>query len=698
MAELPREKRLRKELGLFGVYAIATGSTLSAGFFLLPGLAAEIAGPGIVLAYMVAVIPLIPAMFSVIELGTAMPRAGGVYYFLDRSLGPLFGMIGGIGTWLALVLKVAFALVGMGAYLAVFFPTLPVIPVAITIAAALTILNYLGAKKTGRVQGVLVSLLLTVLAAFLVKGSLEIEPANFRGFFDAGFSGIVATAGLIYISYVGVTNVASLSEEIRKPERNLPLGIILGLSTAVLVYGLGTAVMVGVLPLKTLVGSLTPVSDAAEVLFGPLGVALVSGAALVAFISVANAATMSASRYPLAMSRDHLLPRVFQVLSSRGTPASAILLTGGTIITILLTMDPAGIAKLASAFQLLLFAIVCLAVIVMRESHIPSFDPGYPSPLYPWMQVFGIASSLFVIAYMGWRPMAFIGGLIILGSLWYWFYARRQVIRTGAIYHIFERLGKLRYHGLDTELRGILKEKGLRDEDPFEDIVRRGLVMDLQESLEFEEVATRVAGWLATHVKHSPAVIKKQFMDGTRLGATPVTHGVALPHLRIEGLEHAQLAMVRSRPGVHITFQDPLGDHSEEREANLHAVFFLISPHDNPGQHLRILAEIAGRVDDETFASDWDAADDEHDIKEALLRGERYLTLLVRHGERSAEMIGRPVRDLTIPQGCLITWLRRGPEVLIPRGSTVIEEGDRLTVIGEPADIQKFARMFIDEV
>ncbi|MDH3252480.1 MAG: amino acid permease, partial [Ignavibacteria bacterium] len=89
MFHIKKSKRLSKELKLFDVYAIAAGTTLSAGFFLLPGLAAKEAGPAVVLAYMIAVIPLVPAMFSIIELATAMPRAGGVYYFLDRSLGPL---------------------------------------------------------------------------------------------------------------------------------------------------------------------------------------------------------------------------------------------------------------------------------------------------------------------------------------------------------------------------------------------------------------------------------------------------------------------------------------------------------------------------------------------------------------------------------------------------------------------------------
>ena len=119
-------QRLRKQLGLFDVYAIATGATLSSGCFLLPGLAAQEIGSTMILAYLVAAIPLIPAMLSVVELGTAMPRAGGVYYFLDRTLGPMSGTVGGIGTWLALILKVAFALVGMGAYLRLFFPVIEI--------------------------------------------------------------------------------------------------------------------------------------------------------------------------------------------------------------------------------------------------------------------------------------------------------------------------------------------------------------------------------------------------------------------------------------------------------------------------------------------------------------------------------------------------------------------------------------------
>ncbi|PLX26273.1 MAG: amino acid permease, partial [Ignavibacteria bacterium] len=375
--EVKQQRRLNKELKLLDVYAIATGTTLSAGFFLLPGIAAEQAGPAMILAYVIAAIPLIPAMFSIVELATAMPRAGGVYYFLDRTLGPVTGMIGGLGTWLALILKVAFALIGMGAYIGLFFPEIPITPIALIVAVALGALNILGAGKSSRFQVFLVMFLLAVLVVFLAGGSMQVDVGRFAGFFDSGTTALLSTSGLVYISYVGVTKVASLSEEVQNPERNLPLGVFLALGSAILIYVLGTTIMVGVLPMNELAGSLTPVAATAEKFFGTPGVVFVTLAALAAFISVSNAGMLSASRYPLAMARDHLMPRIFYRLSRRGTPIVSILSTLAIVILILLFLDPAGIAKLASAFQLMMFALVSLAVIVMRESRIESYDPGY---------------------------------------------------------------------------------------------------------------------------------------------------------------------------------------------------------------------------------------------------------------------------------------------------------------------------------
>src|SRR5690606_33882934 len=160
-----KSTRLNKELGLFDVFAVSTGAMFSSGFFLLPGLAAAKAGPAVVLAYLFAGVFILPAMFSAAELSTALPRAGGAYYFLDRSLGPLVGTIGGLGTHLALTLKTAFALIGIGAY-AAFFVELPIKTVAIALTIVFMVINIVGAKETTTLQRWLVIILLSVLAFF----------------------------------------------------------------------------------------------------------------------------------------------------------------------------------------------------------------------------------------------------------------------------------------------------------------------------------------------------------------------------------------------------------------------------------------------------------------------------------------------------------------------------------------------------
>jgi amino acid transporter/mannitol/fructose-specific phosphotransferase system IIA component (Ntr-type) len=692
MVILTRAKRLRKNLGLLDVYAVALGTTLSAGFFLLPGLAVIEAGPAVVIAYLTAAIPLIPAMFSIVELATAMPRAGGSYYFLDRSLGPVVGTIGGLGTWLALVLKTAFALIGMSAYLALIVPGIPVLAVAGCVALALGVLCVWGTKEAGTLQIVLVVGLLAILTWFIGGGIVNIEPAHFDGALSVEATSILSTAGLVYISYVGITKIASLSEEVRDPERTLPLGVFLALGTAIAIYVLGTLVMVGVVPIAELKGNLTPAAAAGEAVFGVVGSVVISFAALLAFVSVANAGILSASRYPLAMSRDHVLPAWFRALSARGTPKHGVAVTVGLVLVVLLTLDPMRIAKLAGAFQLLMFGLLNLGVIVMRESHIASYDPGYRSPLYPWMQIFGILAPLVLIASMGTGPALFSMALIAVGVAWYFAYARDRVIRSGAIYHVFERLGRQRFPDLETELRSILKEKGLRDEDPFDEAVARASVLDLEWGVGFEELVARVSDRLAERIGCPSETLVRGFLEGTRVGATPVEHGVAIPHLRLPGIAAPELVLARSKTGIEIDVGSVFGDASQTARSN--ALFFLVSPDGDASQHLRFLAQLAARVEEDDFMPDWTAAPDRHSLREILIRSERSISLTLERGRPTEVWIDRTVRDVDVPEGCLIVMIRRRGDTVVPSGATQLCESDRLVLIGSRKEIRALRQRF----
>lgn len=688
-------KLLKRELRLIDVYAISTGAMFSSGFFLLPGIASAEAGPAVAVAYLLAGVLIIPAMLSAAELSTAMPRAGGPYYFMDRSMGPLFGTVAGAGTWLGLVFKSAFALVGMSAYIGIFVE-LPIQPVAVSLTLAFMGLNILGAKKTSGLQIGLVTLLLVVLGYFVGAGALHVAGADltatvreqFTPFLPFGFEGLVATTGLVFVSYAGLTQVASVSEEVENPNRNIPLGMILSLITATVMYVVGVLIMVAVLDPDTLHEDLTPVATAAEV-FMPtrVGLLAVVAAAVAAFASTGNAGILSAARYPLAMSRDRLVWRRLSVLGRFDTPTSAILATGGIMMAFILLFDVRAIAGLASAFMLLIFGLMNLAVIVMRESRIEAYDPGFRSPLYPWMQLAGIAVTGVLVIEIGLLSALFTGGLVAACVAWYVLYARHRVTRDGAIYHIFERLGRRRDTGLDHELLDILAEQGLRDEDRFTEVVARAAVVELPDDADYPAAVRAAAAQLAERVDIDADTLVEWFSERSPLTATPVSHGAAMPHVLVPGVEHPELAIVRSCAGV-----DTARDDAPDQPAGLvFALLFLVGDRERTGQVLRILAQVAAHVDESGFIRKWKAARNEQELKEILLEEERFLSLRVARDGPTENFVGRQLRELEFPPGVLVALIRRNGASIVPRGSTELRPGDRLTVIGGAEDIRLLA-------
>lgn len=678
--------QLEKELGLWDVYALATGATLSSGFFLLPGLAAAGAGAAMPASYVLAALILLPGLFSSVELTTAMPKAGGVYYFLDRSMGPLVGTIGGFGTWIALVLKAAFALYGVGAYLQLFFPDLEIGPVAGGLAIVFGVINYFGAKKTGTFQVMLLVGLGILLLWFCGVGVLHLDVSNFAGVFETEASGLIATSGLVVVSYMGLTKISSVAEEVKNPERNLPLGTFLSFGTVVFIYFVGTAIMVGVAGVDTLAangGDVKPVATVARIMAGSVGAVVMTVAALLAVSSGANAGVLSASRYPLAMGRDRILPDLFGGVGGRGTPTMGIAVTVGLILLSVTLFDPTKIAKLASAFKLVMFALGCLAVIVMRESRIESYDPGYKSPFYPTMQILGILAPFWLIVEMGLLPTLFTAGLITLGAMWYSYYAKDRVDREGAIFHVFERLGRQRDDRLDLELREVIKDRGPRAEDPFDALFAAARVLDFDGTVDFESLVHQASDRLARDLPVSARTLYGGFLDGARLGATPVAHGAALPHVRLDAVSEPHLLLARVSQGVRLDegMGQPPGDEP------VRAIFFLVGPRDDPGRHLRILAQIARRVDQDAFMPEWLGARSETGIKEALFRNDRLLVIRLDEGPAVDELTGARLRDVTLPDGTLVAMIRRDGDMVIPRGDTVFAVGDRLTILGRPEGI-----------
>ncbi|MCM8525501.1 MAG: amino acid permease [Lentisphaeraceae bacterium] len=690
--------KLKKELGLFDVYSISTGAMFSSGFFLLPGLAAAMAGPSVFLAYLCAGFLILPAMFSMAELSTALPRAGGSYFFLDRSLGPMAGTIGGLGTYLALALKTAFALIGIGAYLAIFFPDLPIKPVAIALTVAFAAINIMGAKETAGLQRFLVTILIIVLVYFIAQGLYEVaftQPREdlkdrFGDFMPNGIEGFVATIGFVFVSYAGLTKVASVAEEIKDPDRNIPLGMMLSLVSTTIIYVVGVFIVVCLMPAETLHTSLTPIADSAKSFTQWMPesaiVGLIAISALAAFASTGNAGVMASSRYPYAMAKDNLVPGMFGKLGKFGTPTSSVLLTAALMIFFIVALDAKGIAKLASAFQLFIFVLVNLAVIVMRESKIKAYDPGYKSPLYPWMQIAGIILSLILIISMGWLAVLFTIGIILVCLIWYIKYASKRVNRDGAIGHWFQRLGERRDDGLEYEFRGIMKEKGLRSEDPFNEVVGRAHFIEIKDDQSFEDIIKQASQIFSEKLNVAADVLEKRFLEGTKTGATPMSHGAALPHMHLKGIDAPELVIARSVKGLNVEVCDVLGDEVEQKT---HAFFLLISPEEDPGQHLRMLAELANKIDKEDFLETWNDSSNSAHLKRILMNESRYFILKINKEDHTKDMIDKSLVSLKLPEGSLVAMVHRGKQVIIPRGNTVLQEGDKVIIIGEPNIVAK---------
>jgi len=427
-------KDLERDLGLPSVLAISIGAMVGSGIFILPGLALKMAGPAVILAYLLAGLLVLPAALSKSEMATAMPESGGTYLYIERGMGPLLGTIAGVGTWFSLTFKGALALVGGAPYLVLLFD-LPVKPVALGAGLLLIAVNLVGVKQTGRLQVLIVAVMLAALTWFVAGSAPAVEPLRYDAFFGSGLGGLLTATGFVYVSYAGVTKVASVAEEIENPDRNIPIGMLGSLAFTTLLYVALVVVMVGIVPADELSGSNIPMALAAEATLATLGVAVVVVAAVIALVSTANAGILSSSRYPLAMSRDSLIPASFSGVSERfGTPVQAITLTGAVLLLMVAFVPITEIAKLASAFKIIVFVIVNVALVAFREADLEEYDPSFETPLYPLPQVFGVVGGLVLLPFMG--TVAVAGAVFItVGSLvWYYTYVRRRgdVDREGA--------------------------------------------------------------------------------------------------------------------------------------------------------------------------------------------------------------------------------------------------------------------------
>ena len=196
--------KMRRELGAVEVFCISAGAMISSGLFVLPALVYSITGPSIIVAYIFAAVLVVPSMFSKTELATAMPKSGGIFFFIQRSLGPLLGTFAGFASWFSLSMKSAFALVGIGIFLEPFIPDVSgnaVKLIALAVTLLFTLMNILSVKHSGRIQVFMVFGLIAILLAYIAFGVEKIEVARYVPFLTNGWLNFFTVTAMIIVMH-----------------------------------------------------------------------------------------------------------------------------------------------------------------------------------------------------------------------------------------------------------------------------------------------------------------------------------------------------------------------------------------------------------------------------------------------------------------------------------------------------------------
>lgn len=422
MEKFDSEVRLAREMTTLDATLIGVGAMIGAGIFVLIGIAAGVAGPGLLLTFILnGFIALLTAM-SYAELGSCYHDAGGGYLWVKEGLPKWNGFVSGWMSWFAHAVACSLYALGFGAYfehlLGEFSITIPYwgffSPQKI-LAAGTTILfayvNFRGASETGKV-GNLITLTKIVILLIFIGFGLELIfrhgdwMTTFSPFLPHGYGGVFKSMGLTFIAFQGFEVIAQSSEEIKNPRRNIPRAVFFSLIIVVPIYILVAFVAMGTV--KS--GSMTPwdylaqqkeiaLVEVAKNFFVGGGVMLLIGG-LISTISALNATIYSSSRVAFAMGRDRNFPSFFSKVHPKNhTPHWSILVSLFIIIIMAVSLPIEDVASAADIMFLLLFLQVNIAMIRLRKKR-PDLDRGFFVPLFPYLSILGILLLLFLAIYM----------------------------------------------------------------------------------------------------------------------------------------------------------------------------------------------------------------------------------------------------------------------------------------------------------
>ncbi|GAA4388210.1 amino acid permease [Hymenobacter koreensis] len=452
---------LKRSLGPFNLIAIGVGVIIGAGLFSLTGIAAaNHTGPAITLSFIVAAVGCAFSALCYAEFASMVPVAGSAYTYSYATLGELFAWIIGWDLVLEYSVGAATVAISWSQYLVRFLakydlhipPQLVMSPFetstladgstvhgvvnlpAILVVLAITAIIVRGTQGSAWFNAIVVALKVSVVLVFIALGWRYIDPANYQPYIPAntgkfgefGWSGILRGAGVVFFVFIGFDIVATMAQEAKNPQRNMPIGIIGSLLVCTVLFVLFGHVMTGLANFSEFKNSAAPVAIAIEKTpYAWLSSAVIL-AILIGYTSVILVDLLGQSRVFFSMSRDGLLPRVFSQVHPRfQTPHKSNLLLGA-FISLFAGLVPINVVgEMCSIGTLLAFVMVCLAVLIMRKRE-PNAPRAFRTPWVPLVPILGIITCLIMMLSLPWDTWLRLFVWLALGLVIYYAYGKKH--------------------------------------------------------------------------------------------------------------------------------------------------------------------------------------------------------------------------------------------------------------------------------
>ncbi|MCY8491075.1 amino acid permease [Bacillus atrophaeus] len=437
-------KSLSRSLSAFDLVLLGIGCVIGTGIFVITGtVAATGAGPALILSFILAGLACALAAFCYAEFSSSIPVSGSVYTYSYATLGELLAFLIGWDLMLEYVIALAAVATGWSSYfqslLAGFHLHIPAaltgapgsspgavfnLPAAVIILIITAIVGR-GVKESTRFNNVIVLMKIAIILLFIIVGIGYVKPDNWSPFMPFGINGVIASAATVFFAYLGFDAVSNASEEVKNPQKNMPIGIIGALAICTILYIAVSLVLTGMMPYTQLnVGD--PVSFALKFVGQDQLAGIISVGAIVGITTVMLALLYAQVRLTFAMSRDGLLPALFaKVHPTFKTPFQNTWLTGIVAVGIAGFINLGTLAHLVNMGTLAAFTVISIAVIVLRKKH-PDVTASFRVPFVPVVPIISAGLCLYLASSLpGVTWLSFVIWIAV-GAVVYFLYSKKH--------------------------------------------------------------------------------------------------------------------------------------------------------------------------------------------------------------------------------------------------------------------------------